>query len=63
MVPDTLNLFNCTLSNSNTHAITPMLNGALALPKTTAAGFKMVYIGVDKQPVNIINIAPLAGRS
>ena len=62
MAPDRKTHFH-TMSNPNTNAIISMLRGALQGTKSTATGFKIVHIGIDKLPVTIRKMAPLNGKS
>ena len=50
------------MTNPTTNAIMSMLQGAIETKKPTAAGFKIIYIGSDKLPVSILDIAPLNGK-
>ena len=50
------------MSNPNTNALMTMLNGAFRKSKPTAAGFKIVHIGVDRLPVSILDMASLSSK-
>ena len=56
------NLLNQVMSNPNTDALMTILNRALLPPKSTAAGFKIVHIGVDRLPFSILDIASLSSK-
>ena len=59
MAPDCITLFH-TMSNPNTNALMTMLTNAVQKEsETTAAGFKIVYIGKDKVPLNILEMTPI----
>ena len=47
------------MSSPNTNALITLINNAVRDPKPTAAGFKIVYIGKDKYPMSILEMAPV----
>ena len=62
MAPDRTTYFH-TMSNPNTNAIMSMLQGAMEQRKPTAAGYKIIFVGSDKLPVSILELAPLNGKA
>ena len=58
MTPDSHSHFHM-MSSPNTIALITLLNNAVRDPKTTAAGFKIVYVGKDKYPMSILKIVPV----
>ena len=58
MAPEPQSLFH-TMSSPNTNALITLLNNAVREPKPTAAGFKIVYVGKDKYPMSILEMAPV----
>ena len=47
------------MSSPNTNALMTLLNDAVrGHRKPTAAGFKIVYVGKDKTPLSILEMAP-----
>lgn len=47
------------MSNPNTNALMSMLQGSIKPKKVTAAGYKIVEIGSDKFPVNVMDMASI----
>ena len=58
MAPEPQSLLH-TMSSPNTNALITLLNNAVREPKPTAAGFKIVYVGKDKYPMSILEMAPV----
>ena len=56
MAPDSHSHFH-TMSSPNTNALITLINNAVRDPTPTAAGFKIVYIGKDKYPMSILEMA------
>ena len=59
MAPITLNLLDHTMSNPNTNALMSLLENAARTRKSSAAGFKTIYVGPDKLPISLLQMAPL----
>ena len=50
------------MSSPNTNALMTLLTDAVkGNRKPTAAGFKIVYVGKDKTPLSILEMAPIEG--
>ena len=62
MTPDCRTLFHI-LSTPNTNAIMSMLQGATEQRKPTAVGYKIIFVGSDKLPVSILELARLNGKA
>ena len=61
MAPDRLSHFH-TMSLPNTNALMSLLSDAVkGNRKPSAAGFKIVYVGKDKTPLSILEMAPIDG--
>ena len=61
MAPDRLSHFH-TMSSPNTNALMSLFSDAVkSNRKPSAAGFKIVYVGKDKTPLNILDMAPIDG--
>ena len=61
MAPDRLSHFH-TMSSPNTNALMSLLSDAVkGNRKPSAAGFKIVYVGKDKTPLSILEMAPIDG--
>ena len=59
MAPDRLSHFH-TMSSPNTNALMSLLSDAVkSNRKPSAAGFKIVYVGKDKTPLSILEMAPI----
>ena len=53
-----------TMSSPNTNTLMTLLTDTVrGNHKPTAAGFKIVYIGKDKTPLSILEIAPIEGNA
>ena len=58
MAPTSLDLFNRTMSNPNTNTLMSLLENAASIRKSSAAGFKTIYVGPDKLPLSVLKIPP-----
>ena len=58
MAPKRSSLYH-TMSNPNTNALMSLLTDAVRDPKLTAAGFKIIYVGKDKYPLSVLEMAPV----
>ena len=59
MAPTKSNLSDHTMSNPNTKALMSFLENAASTRKSSAAGFKTIYVGPDKLPLSVLKMAPL----
>ena len=56
MAPDSQSLFH-TMTSPNTNALMTLLKNAVREPKPTVARFKILYVGKDKYPMSILEMA------
>ena len=61
MAPNGISHFH-TVSSPNTNDLMSLLSNAVKdNRKPSAAGFKVVYVGKDKSPLSILEMAPIDG--